>query len=151
MFLINPYIFGKTLKTGNFVIMTSNTTPAGFTVSYNFSISAGGPAYVAFDNKTTNYVQDNNIGGAYLQINFPKIIKPKKIGLRTGSPSLQLIGIKEDNSEVILLSNAISNTYTIFDVPEYELKALKLYKPSATGAGFMAIYECQITEWYEMV
>ena len=155
MFLINPFIFGKNwqLQTGNFVIMTSNTTPSGFSLDYNFSISSGGPAYVAFDNNTTNFVQDNNLGYAYIQLNFNKTIIPKKVSIRSGAPTLRLIGIKEDNSEVILLANAVSSTYASFNINDanIELKAIKLQKNSPTGAGFMAIYECQITEWYEMV
>lgn len=139
------------LKTGNFVVMTSNTAPTGFSVEINFSINAGGPAYVAFDNNSSNFVQDNNLGFAYVKLNFNKTIIPKKVSIRATSPTLRLIGIKEDNSEVILLANAVSATYTSFNInnDETQFKAIKLQKNSSTGAGFMAIYGCQITEWYE--
>ena len=76
------------LKTGNLVTMTSDTSPAPFTVTTfgTGTIKSGSP-YQMFDNNANTEIDTTGSGQVYtiFKLNFGKKIKIKKIYINSGS------------------------------------------------------------------
>lgn len=145
---------GWVLTTGNLYIMTSNTTPSPFSCE---GYATGSPSdtdyWRGFDNSYSNDVQYFTGTGGYWQVNLDDFYKIVTASIKFKSATTGTLKLQGKNSSgvwVDLWSQSVSATTTTYSVSAddtIEVEALRVYWSGSSN--FHALYECQVTEWYQ--
>lgn len=155
----------QNIQTGNYYIMTSDTTPSPFVASTfnNGAYSTAGSAYQAFDNNNgTYYAGNTTVSGQYVgaQITFNNSINLRKIGVRIGNAG----GGRSNGGNIkvdVLTNGSWTNiiNYGVSAGGEYEnynvsamysnVTAIRGYFVYGSGstASYAYIYHLQVIEW----
>lgn len=155
-------------KTGNLVIMTSNSAPSPFTVNRqnpygSFSYSTSN-YYYAFDNNNGTNVRINTSkpsstnGYADCRLDFHKTIRIVKMTVNAscntistdGSSGLRILGPSYTSVKEVNLTNS-SYDFSSQGKGYIEANGLEFYcRTSVSGQSYYGqVNDVQITEWYE--